>query len=68
MEVKQPGSHLDHLVRQTRMRHMQISGPIHKYGDVSRTPRRPTSKARGGRIPGEYLTDEQRCWAECIGG
>ena len=25
MEIKQPGSHLDHLVRQTRMHHSQLS-------------------------------------------
>ena len=25
MEIKQPGAHLDHLVRQTRMHHMQLS-------------------------------------------
>ena len=25
MEVKQPGSHFDHLLRQTRMHHMQLS-------------------------------------------
>jgi predicted RNase H-like HicB family nuclease len=32
----------------------QLSGPIHKYGDVSRTSNRLTSKARGGRIPGVF--------------
>jgi hypothetical protein len=32
----------------------RLSAPSHKYGDVSRRPRRPTGKARGGRIPGVF--------------
>ena len=25
MEIKQPGTHIDHMVRQTRMHHVQLS-------------------------------------------
>ena len=45
---------------------MTLSSPAHKYDDVLRTARRPSRKARGGRIPLSYLTDEQRSGWGCI--
>src|SRR6266487_653138 len=31
-----------------------LSGPFHNYGEAPRAPRRPSRKARGGRIPGVF--------------
>ena len=36
----------------------QLSGPVHKYGDAPKPSRHPARKARGGRNPLSYLTDE----------
>jgi hypothetical protein len=35
--------------------YLYLSGPFHKYGDVSRSSRRPARKARGGRIGSEIF-------------
>src|SRR5438128_5843281 len=32
----------------------ELSAAFHKYGDAPRAPRRPSRKARGGRIPGVF--------------
>ena len=61
MEIKQPGTHIDHMVRQTRMHHVQLSSMADMKANILLTMASVVFT-----LSVRYITDPQLKWATIV--
>jgi len=61
MEIKQPGTHLDHMVRQTRMHHVQLSSMADMKANILLTMASVVFT-----LSVRYITEPQLKWATIV--